>query len=87
MIYCDCEVGKCEGKEANRCAIRNAPASSGNSELFSLVTDENLTAVIEGTEQEIRSMMQEFGPRPIENRVLEIQASLLELIKYGLKER
>lgn len=27
-IYCDCVVGKCEGREANRCAFKNVPNDS-----------------------------------------------------------
>lgn len=48
-----------------------------------LINDENLQAVIEGVEGEIRSMLQEGE---IDIRVLEMFATLLEINKYLVKK-
>ncbi len=47
-----------------------------------LLTYENIDAVLSGCEEEIRSMMKEDGLRPIDYRMLDTNATLLELGKY-----
>ncbi len=50
--------------------------------MSNLANYSNFDDIIEGTEDEIKSMMQECGLRPIDNRIIETQAELLEMIKY-----
>ena len=50
-----------------------------------LITDENVNGIIEGLENELRSVIQEQGISDRDLRLIGVNIALLELVKY-LKE-
>jgi len=53
---------------------------------ISLINNNNVDDIIEGLDEEIRSMMQESYLSPIDYRMIYINAALLEMVRF-LRER